>query len=105
MTDSGWTSISRDRGTASQKIDQKYGVVCDINGNKIDNLVLSATNQEHGTVSDRHELNWDCNKFHIGDMLRILPNHACATGAMHDKYYVVDGSNEVIDVWSRINGW
>jgi D-serine deaminase-like pyridoxal phosphate-dependent protein len=42
----------------------------------------------------------------VGSLLRILPNHACATGAQHTHYNVVEGSNsEVVARWDRINGW
>ncbi|MCG8443899.1 MAG: alanine racemase, partial [Caulobacterales bacterium] len=30
LTDAGWMAMSRDRGTASQAVDQFYGVVCDL---------------------------------------------------------------------------
>ena len=32
IIDAGWMALSRDRGTTSQPVDQKYGLVCDING-------------------------------------------------------------------------
>ena len=32
LVDAGWMALSRDRGTASQKLDQVYGVVCDERG-------------------------------------------------------------------------
>jgi D-serine deaminase-like pyridoxal phosphate-dependent protein len=38
-------------------------------------------------------------------MVRILPNHACATAAMFDRYNVIDGYTEIADVWHRVNGW
>ena len=40
-----------------------------------------------------------------GDMLRILPNHACATAAAHDRYYVNDKITGEIEVWDKFNGW
>jgi D-serine deaminase-like pyridoxal phosphate-dependent protein len=36
--------------------------------------------------------------------VKILPNHACATAAAHDRYFVTDGG-ETVDVWQRVNGW
>jgi D-serine deaminase-like pyridoxal phosphate-dependent protein len=105
ITDAGWMALSRDRGTASQKVDQGYGTVCTLNGDPLDDLIVSATNQEHGIISDRSggALAWD--SFEIGSMVRVLPNHACATAAMYDRYYVTDGSTEISDVWHRVNGW
>ena len=41
----------------------------------------------------------------IGAKLRIAPNHTCMTAAAHDRYYVVEGGDEVVAIWSRVNGW
>ena len=105
ITDAGWMALSRDRGTASQKVDQGYGTVWTLKGDPLEDLIVSATNQEHGIISDRSggALAWD--SFAIGSMVRILPNHACATAAMYDRYYVTDGSTQITDVWHRVNGW
>ena len=42
---------------------------------------------------------------HMGGLLRVAPNHTCMTAAAHDRYFVVDGDDEVIAVWPRLNGW
>src|SRR4051794_30127337 len=34
-----------------------------------------------------------------GPAMRILPNHACATGAQHDRYHVLNGAGLVNAVW------
>ena len=42
----------------------------------------------------------------LGEIVRILPNHACATGAQHDAYHVVHaGTRLVSEIWPRIRGW
>ena len=42
----------------------------------------------------------------IGDRIaRKIANHACATGAQHDRYYAVDQGRTVSDIWPRIHGW
>jgi D-serine deaminase-like pyridoxal phosphate-dependent protein len=41
----------------------------------------------------------------VGSRVRILPNHACATGAQHDCYHALDSAGAVGAVWPRINGW
>lgn len=105
ITDGGWMALSRDRGTANQKVDQGYGLVCDIEGHVIDGLWVSSANQEHGIISARPGKTIDLEDFPIGTRLRILPNHACPTGAQHSKYFVVDGSIEIKDCWSRFSGW
>ena len=105
ITDSGWMALSRDRGTARQKVDQGYGLVCDVKGELLQDIIVSSTNQEHGIVADRSGKEVDWKAFEIGSVIRILPNHACGTGAMFDRYNVVDGTTEIVDVWHRINGW
>ena len=43
--------MSRDRGTANQAADQGYGVVTDLSGKPLDNLIVASANKEHGVVS------------------------------------------------------
>jgi D-serine deaminase-like pyridoxal phosphate-dependent protein len=105
ITDAGWTSLSRDRGTASQAVDQGYGIVCHIDGRPVPELIVVDTNQEHGIIADRRGRPLEADRFPVGSRLRILPNHACATGAMHDRYQVVAGSPDITAVWSRVSGW
>lgn len=104
ITDGGWMALSRDRGTAAQAVDQGYGVVCDINGNPIEDLIVASANQEHGIITHRDGRLIDPRDFPIGTRLRILPNHACAMAAQHPQYFVVD-KGEIVDIWNRIYGW
>ena len=44
----------------------------------------------------------------VGQSVRIYPNHACITGALYDRYFVVDSSEHekrVVDVWERASRW
>jgi len=104
LTDTGWMSLSRDRGTARQKVDQGYGVVCDAMGRPSEDLVVIDANQEHGIIARRDGGAVDFAQFPMGTKLRILPNHACATAAQHCEYQVVrDG--QTMEVWERFGGW
>lgn len=107
ITDAGFTALSHDRRTARQKIDQGYGIVCDSDGKATDDLIVIDVYQEHGIIARRPGLakGIDFSKFPIGSAVRILPNHACATATMHDRYHVVDGTREVLAVWPRAGGW
>lgn len=105
ITDAGWMALSRDRGTAHQAVDQGYGLVCDIQGNPTDDLIMTGANQEHGILSQREGLAVDWNRYPIGSMIRILPNHACATSAMFDGYHVLDAHNNISAFWERCHGW
>lgn len=109
ITDGGWMAMSRDRGTASQRIDQGYGLVCDRDGVPLDDLIVTGANQEHGIVAARDGSKLDADRLArelpLGTQLRVLPNHACATGAQHGVYQVVRGSRTIEATWARLNGW
>lgn len=107
ITDGGWMALSRDRGTASQALDQGYGVVRTADGRApSDDLIVVSANQEHGIIGQRSGARFDVERYPVGTLLRILPNHACATAAQHDRYHVVrTGNCEVVDSWPRIAGW
>ena len=103
LVDAGWMALSRDRGTAKQAIDQGYGVVCDVEGHPIAGLIVRDTHQEHGVIVHRDGAALP--DLPVGTRLRILPNHACATGAQHAGYHVVDGGRSVTAYWERFSGW
>ncbi|CAH0282106.1 D-threo-3-hydroxyaspartate dehydratase [Agrobacterium fabrum] len=106
IVDAGWMALSRDRGTASQAVDQAYGVVCDIHGSVIDDLIVKSANQEHGILALRPGSSACLPDLPLGTQLRILPNHACATGAQFASYTVLpaDGSTTLAQ-WPRFSGW
>jgi len=106
ITDGGWMALSRDRGTANQAVDQGFGVVCDIEGNVLEDLIVISANQEHGIIAHRHGQALALEQFPLGMRLRVLPNHACALGGQHTRYQVVEGtSQQIIATWPRHNGW
>lgn len=106
LVDAGWMALSRDRGTATQAVDQGYGLVCEVNGHIIPDLILGAANQEHGTISVRAGSDAQLPNLPVGAQLRILPNHACATAAQHKGYHIVSPDPVVNGAyWPRISGW
>lgn len=105
ITDAGWMALSRDRGTSKQAVDQGYGMVCDLSGQPYPDLIVADANQEHGIVALRAGSAAALPDLPIGSRLRILTNHACATGAQYDRYHVLDQAGGISAVWSRINGW
>ena len=105
IVDAGWMAMSRDRGTQKQAVDYGYGAVCDLAGNMIDGYILSGANTEHGILSRRDGVDRDiAARFPIGTRLRILPNHACATGAQFPEYQAV-GADGAMSTWPRFYGW
>jgi D-serine deaminase-like pyridoxal phosphate-dependent protein len=105
VTDAGWMALSRDRGTAAQAVDQGYGLVCALDGTAFADLIVVDTNQEHGIIAARGSRPAPLDAFPVGTRVRILPNHACATGAQHDAYQVVAGGTRVESRWERFGGW
>lgn len=103
ITDGGWMAMSRDRGTQKQAVDQGYGLVCDASGAVLPGIVVVDANQEHGVIAARDGSKLSLDDFPVGRVLRVLPNHACATGAQHRGYLVLDGDHT--QRWERINGW
>ncbi|WP_296223763.1 DSD1 family PLP-dependent enzyme [Ralstonia sp. UBA689] len=106
IVDAGWMAMSRDRGTAKQAHDYGYGQPCALDGTPFDGLVLIGANQEHGILaaSDGVASEDLAARFPIGTRLRILPNHACATGAQFPEYHAVSRRGEV-ETWGRFHGW
>lgn len=101
--DAGWMALSRDRGTQEQTVDCGYGLVCNSHGELIPNLKVKSVNQEHGIIEavDQESIQ----HIKIGMSLRILPNHACSTAAMHSGYHVKTNHNNNLEFWPRIQGW
>ena len=66
------------------------------------NAIVRKAYQEHGVIEldPSHPVDLP-----IGAKLRIAPNHTCMTAAAHDRYFVVDGGQEVVAIWHRVNGW
>ena len=111
ILDAGWMAMSRDRGTSKQSRDFGYGQPCALDGTPLLDYVLSGANQEHGILSlvdptSVHGKHADdvIARFPIGAKLRIMPNHACATGAQFPEYQALAASGE-ITIWRRFHGW
>ena len=105
IVDAGWMAMSRDRGTQKQQQDFGYGQVCDSAGQLLPGYTLSSANQEHGILSRQGAPDTDiASRFPVGTQLRILPNHACATGAQYPHYQAL-ASDGTLACWPRLHGW
>ena len=106
ICDAGWMAMSRDRGTAAQRVDQGYGIVCDIAGTPIPGLIMVQANQEHGVIARHPDFKGTIPALPVDTQLRILPNHACATAAQHGCYHVLPKeAGAPLMKWSRFGGW
>ncbi|KXU83475.1 alanine racemase [Paraburkholderia monticola] len=111
ILDAGWMALSRDRGTSRQSHDFGYGQPCLLNGTLLPGYVVSGANQEHGILaavpadtSADAQADDIADRFPIGMKLRILPNHACATGAQFPEYLAVAPDGSSVE-WQRFYGW
>ena len=69
-------------------------------------LVVIGANQEHGIIAVRSGSRADVPDLPVGTMLRILPNHACATAAQFDGYEVIPAAgDDMLQFWPRFRGW
>jgi len=111
ILDAGWMAMSRDRGTVKQTRDFGYGQPCALDGAPLEQYVLGDANQEHGILwpTDRGSAASTpaddlAERFPVGSKLRILPNHACATGSQFAEYHALSPTGELA-VWKRFQGW
>ena len=106
LVDAGWMALSRDRGTAKQPVDQGYGLVCDVLGRPYKDLLMIEANQEQGILAIRSGSTATLPDLQVGSLVRILPNHACATSSQHRQYKVIETeSNRVLAEWPIFRGW
>jgi D-serine deaminase-like pyridoxal phosphate-dependent protein len=105
LLDAGWMAMSRDRGTASQPVDQGYGLICDVAGRPLPDYILLGANQEHGIMARRPGTAPDALHLPVGTQVRILPNHACSTAAQYAEYQVIAADGQLREPWPRFSGW
>jgi D-serine deaminase-like pyridoxal phosphate-dependent protein len=104
LIDAGALALSKDRSTAAAPRDLGFGLVFDRAGRpSFGEAIVERANQEHGVVVGAAPLPFD--RLPVGARVRVAPNHACLAAAAHDRYHVVDGGEEIVAVWPRVNGW
>jgi D-serine deaminase-like pyridoxal phosphate-dependent protein len=103
LVDAGGLALSKDRSTEAAPKDYGFGLALDLHGKRVHgDAIVRRAYQEHGVVEPDPAHPFD---LPVGAKLRIAPNHTCMTAAAHDRYHIVDGGDEVVAVWSRVNGW
>ncbi len=109
LIDAGALALSKDRSTAELAADSGFGLVCDAitgrphGGLPHGGLKVASVHQEHGIIASDAPIPFE--SFPIGARVRVLPNHACMTGAAHETYNVIDGGTEIVARWPRCNRW
>ena len=104
LVDAGGLALSKDRSTEATAHDYGFGLALDIDGKHgLGNAIVRKAYQEHGVIE--LDAGHPIEPPPIGAKLRIAPNHTCMTAAAHDRYFVVDGGQDVAAIWHRVNGW
>ena len=102
LVDAGGMALSKDRSTAAGPVDWGFGRVLGVDGSdRFGGATVVSAYQEHGVVACGPGVVMPA----VGELVRIEPNHTCMTAAAHERYHVVDGSDAVVAVWDRVNGW
>ncbi|MEJ8566473.1 alanine racemase [Elongatibacter sediminis] len=105
VIDAGGLALSKDRSRVESAPDSGYGRILRIDGTALAPTAhVAEVHQEHGEISTRGIP--ELQDAPIGSRLRILPNHACMTAAMYDRYHVVRGTGtEILAEWDKTTGW
>lgn len=110
LLDAGGLALSKDVGANRHMDGAGYGLLRKP-GDALPAKPLSVldVHQEHGIVGAPNGLDaidtFPYADYPIGAKVLVLPNHVCMTAAMYDRYHVVDGGDEIVAVWDRVNGW
>ena len=64
-------------------------------------IVVTSFSQEQGVIARRNGEPVPTDELPVGARIRILPNHACVTVAVHRGYHVVSADGTVTDYWPR----
>ena len=105
VVDAGWMALSRDRGRAPAAPDRGYGLVRGLDNEDLGEMIVHGTNQEHGLIGRSDNAPVDLDQYPIGTRLRILPNHACATAAQHNGYWLIEDKHTDPKWLARCAGW
>lgn len=110
LIDAGGLALSKDFGANKRRPGIGFGLVADAELlAPLPGLAVIDVHQEHGVIGHAKGLDTidplPFDRLPVGSRVRILPNHVCMTAAMYDRYHVVDGHDQVIDQWDRVNGW
>ena len=97
MCDAGALAVSKDTGALPG-----YGQV--VSPPHATGWDLGRVSQEHGVLVHRPRSE-HVEDVRVGDVLRVVPQHACLACASHPWFYIVDGGDEVVDVWVPWRGW
>ncbi len=97
LIDAGALALSKDLGADHLGNQVVFGAV-----QNHPHLKIFSIAQEHGLITGNDPIAFE--KFPVGSLLQIIPNHSCLTAALFPKYHVVE-EDQVVDEWTPMRGW
>jgi D-serine deaminase-like pyridoxal phosphate-dependent protein len=97
LIDAGGLALSKDLGADHLDNDIAFGAV-----QNYPRLKLYSISQEHGLITGNDPIAFE--KFPVGSLLQIIPNHSCLVAALFPKFHVIE-KNQVVDEWTPMRGW
>jgi D-serine deaminase-like pyridoxal phosphate-dependent protein len=88
ITDAGIKAMSSDTIGVTGHV----GLVCDLAGRPLPDVTFAEANEEHGFL-----LGAGVRRLRVGDLVRLVPNHACGTTNMWSHVTAVRGEDVVAD--------
>ena len=121
LCDAGSVALSKDTGPSGGFGDvTKLGCRARVSRESVKWKVKKAS-QEHGILvrhasaprGEQSGCNSDADRgetLQVGDMVEIVPQHACLAAAAHPWFYIVDSdlldsAEKIVDVWVPWKGW
>ncbi|MFN3202758.1 MAG: alanine racemase [Bradymonadia bacterium] len=106
VVNAGALALSKDPGPTHVDPECGYGIVVDAEQKRIDGLKIVSLSQEHGVIKVEGGLRVEAEdpRWHIGERVRIIPNHSCLSAALFERYHVVEGDT-VVEQWHPARGW
>lgn len=89
IIDAGVKAMSSDTISVTGSV----GLVVDLAGNPLPDITFAEANEEHGFL-----LGPGTAGLRVGDLVRVVPNHACGATNMWSQVYAVRGG-DVVDQW------
>lgn len=89
ITDAGIKAMSSDSIGAAGSV----GLACDLCVTPLPDVAFADANEEHGFL-----LGDGASRLRVGDLVRLVPNHACGATNMWSHVYAVRG-DEILDDW------
>eukprot|EP01125_Pyxidicula_operculata_P012378 TRINITY_DN4066_c0_g1_i1.p1 TRINITY_DN4066_c0_g1~~TRINITY_DN4066_c0_g1_i1.p1 ORF type:complete len:366 (+),score=45.33 TRINITY_DN4066_c0_g1_i1:188-1285(+) len=95
LIDAGAFALSKDRGPVHLNNYSSYGVVKDH-----PQLRIGSVSQEVGVVDANNGSTIDLDKYPVGKILEVIPNHSCMSCYCYEHLQIVTGNDDVVDEWT-----